>query len=170
MSKIKNIDSLMKYLRDRHNIAISGGHQKKKTKKYRLLSWLQRLSLYQYTLNEIFDKCLTYYKGLNSIAHNDVVFDTRFKSSNPNGSLLACLRLDTQITNINFHTIIDYLILVIYLLKNFHVTKTELNKVVNKFEILINNFRTLVPISIYNQIFHTDTRNKLNLLKSFIST
>ncbi|GJM70295.1 hypothetical protein HMSSN036_25110 [Paenibacillus macerans] len=30
MSKIKNIDSLMKYLRDRHNIAISGGHQKRR--------------------------------------------------------------------------------------------------------------------------------------------
>lgn len=324
MSKIKSIDSLMKYLRDKHHIAISGSHQKRRLrnigyyhgyKGYRFINTPSRNIAYtdfnqvlainsfdlelksifyphimfietvlkNYVLevtlqhsntenfNEIFDKCLTYYKtfstgsdeykkalkkrlGLrekiyntltrdytnnrqviqhfyhrdesvpiwaifevislgefgnfvscsninikknisislnlnqscdangkltesiiyiikdlrNSIAHNDVVFDTRFKSSNPSGSLLACLRLDTQITNINFHTIIDYLILVIYLLKNFHVTKTELNKVVSKFEILINNFRTQVPISIYNQIFHTDTRNKLNLLKSFI--
>jgi len=105
----------------------------------------------------------------NSIAHNDVIFDTRFKSSNPNRALLRCLNLDTQISNITFNTVVDYLILVIYLLKNFHVTKSELNKIVNKFEVLINHFRANIPLNIYNSIFHTDTRNKIHSLKNFIS-
>ena len=104
----------------------------------------------------------------NSIAHNDVIFDTRFKSSHPSFSLLRSLQLDTNISNISFKTVVDYLILVTYLLKNLKISKIEMNKIVNRFENLINQFRNQIPISIYNRIFHTDTRNKLNLLKIYI--
>lgn len=104
----------------------------------------------------------------NSIAHNDVVFDTRFRSSSPRRSLLVTLEIDTNISNISFKTIVDYFILVIYLQKNLKISKTELIKMVNKFEKLINQFRNQIPISIFNRIFHTDTRNKLNLLKTYI--
>jgi len=106
----------------------------------------------------------------NSIAHNDVIFDTRFKSSTPNHSLLNALNFDTNINNISFATIVDYLILVIYILKNLKISKTEMNKVVTRFEVLINQFRNQIPINIYNKVFYTDTRNKLILLKTYIST
>lgn len=106
----------------------------------------------------------------NSIAHNDVIFDTRFKSSNPNHSLLTSLQLDTGIPNISFETIIDYLILVIHLQKNLSIPRTELNKTVTRFEQIINTFRNQIPISVYNQILYTDTRKKLNLLKTYIRT
>lgn len=106
----------------------------------------------------------------NSIAHNNVIFDTRFKNSNPSHSLIVSLQHDTKINNINFKTIVDYIILVIYLLRNFNTSKTEMNKIVNSFETLINHFRNQIPINIYSKIFHTDTRNKLNLLKTYIKT
>lgn len=104
----------------------------------------------------------------NSIAHNNVIFDTRFKRSNPNHSLIVSLQNDTGINNINFKTIVDYIILVIYLLKNLKIAKTEMNKIIKNFENLINEFRNEIPIHIYNIIFHTDTRNKLNLLKIYL--
>lgn len=104
----------------------------------------------------------------NSVAHNDVIFDTRFRSNRPNHAVISCLQLDTRISNINFNTIVDYLILIVYLLKNLSETKTELNRLVTKFEVMINAFRNQIPINVYNQVFHTDTRNKLNLLKIFI--
>ncbi|WP_138494411.1 Abi family protein [Paenibacillus pinistramenti] len=104
----------------------------------------------------------------NSIAHNDVIFDTRFKRSNPNYSLISSLQLDTGIQNISFDTIIDYLILVIYLQKNLMTPKHDLLKVVSRFETIINSFRNQIPIHVYNLILYTDTRNKINLLKSFI--
>lgn len=106
----------------------------------------------------------------NSIAHNDVIFDTRFKSSTPKQSLIRALQNDTGITNISFDTILDYLILLIFIQKQLYISKTELTKIVNKFEALINQFRTQIPTSVYNQIFYSNTRNKLNTLKLFIKS
>lgn len=104
----------------------------------------------------------------NSIAHNDVIFDTRFKSSSPSNSLIRCLNSDTNINNITFDTIVDYLILIIYILSNLCISKTEMKKIITRFENTIEELRNQIPISIYSRILYTDTRNKLNLLKTFI--
>lgn len=104
----------------------------------------------------------------NSIAHNDVVFDTRFKTSKIAKSLSTCIELDTGINNINFQSILDYLILVIYLLKKLHITKNELKKIVTQFDTSISKFRSNIPYNFYSRIFQSDTRNKLNQLKKFI--
>lgn len=104
----------------------------------------------------------------NSVAHNSVIFDCRFKSGDINRSLIRCLESDMHISNINFETILDYVIIIIYLLKNMKCTKTELNIFIVDFEKSINEFRSKVPINMYNQIFYTDTRNKLNSLKSYV--
>jgi abortive infection bacteriophage resistance protein len=104
----------------------------------------------------------------NSVAHNGVIFDTRFKKSNPTTRFLTSLQVDTNIQEITFQTIVDYLILVIYLQKNLKTSKIDLTKIVNRFEVLINQFRNQIPPNIYSRIFHTNTRNKLIALKLFI--
>lgn len=104
----------------------------------------------------------------NSVAHNSVVFDCRFKSNNINNSLMNCLQHDTHINNITFETIVDYIIIITYLLKNLGCSKTELSTFVNEFEKSINEFRGKVTVSEYNKILYTDTRNKINLLKQYI--
>lgn len=104
----------------------------------------------------------------NSVAHNSVIFDCRFKTGNINQSLIRCLETDMCISNITFDTIVDYVVIITYLLKNMKCTKTELNNFVSDFEKSINDFRDNVPTSIYSKIFYTDTKNKLNLLKNYI--
>lgn len=104
----------------------------------------------------------------NSLAHNNVIFDCRFKARNINKTLINCLESDTKITGISFDTIIDYIILIVYLSKNLRVTKIELNTFVNSFENTANNLRGKINISEYNKILHTDTRNKIRLLKEYI--
>lgn len=104
----------------------------------------------------------------NSIAHNDVIFDTRFKKSNTARSLKHCVELDTGITNITYDTIVDYFILTIYLLKKLCVSKTELKRTISNFEHSIDSFRAKIPFQVYSRIFYTDTRTKLTQLKSFI--
>ena len=69
---------------------------------------------------------------------------------------------------IYFETIVDYVILIVYLLKNIQATKPELNVFVNSFEMIINEVRKNIKISEYSKILHTDTRNKINLLKTYI--
>ncbi|WIV19009.1 Abi family protein [Paenibacillus polygoni] len=104
----------------------------------------------------------------NSIAHNDVIFDARFRSSTPNRALIQSLERDTSIRNITFNTIVDYFILVIYLLKSFKLTKTELMKTMNRFESAIDDAKSQIPQTIYNQIFLPDTKHKLSTLRQFI--
>lgn len=104
----------------------------------------------------------------NALAHNNVIFDCRFKARKIDTALIACLENDMGIANINFETIIDYVILIVYLLKNVQVSKKELNVFVNSFEAIADELRGKINISEYNKILHTDTRNKINLLKKYI--
>lgn len=105
----------------------------------------------------------------NSVAHNNVIFDCRFKTNSVNNALIKGLQNDTSIHNITFNTIVDYVILIVYLLKNIDVSKNELNKFINDFFNILDNLRSSIPISIYSKIIYTDTRKKLNLLKSFVA-
>ena len=45
-----------------------------------------------------------------------------------------CTTYDTLISDVTFKTITDYLIFVVYLLKKFGVSRTELNTLVNEFD------------------------------------
>lgn len=104
----------------------------------------------------------------NAVAHNDVVFDTRFKRNEANKALIKCLYHDTNIDNISFKTIVDYLILITYILKNLCTPKTELKRIITGFESVAEEFRNCIPVDIYNKVLYTDTRNKLNRLKIYL--
>jgi abortive infection bacteriophage resistance protein len=104
----------------------------------------------------------------NAVAHNEVVFDARFRTSTIGNPLIRCLEFDTKVNHINFITIVDYLILVVYLLKNFLVARTELKKIISDFQNTSESLRRQIPINIYSQIIPTDTRNKLAALRKFI--
>ena len=105
----------------------------------------------------------------NSIAHNNVIFDTRFRTNNVSKSLIKCLELDTNIKNITFNTLVDYLILIVYMLKNLYIEKNELSELITSFQYSLDSFREEIEISTYTKIFYTYTKNKLNLLKEFVS-
>lgn len=102
----------------------------------------------------------------NAIAHNDTVYDTRFKASNPSQKISKYLTSVTKIENIKFNNIVDYVILVAYLMKCFGVSKSDIKLMIRKFT---NNYETLrnnIPIDMFNTILPTDTRTKLT---SFIN-
>ena len=104
----------------------------------------------------------------NSIAHNDVIFDTRFRSSNIDNQVISNLTNETGITNISFNTITDYMILVVYMLKMFETPKLDIRRLINEFDSAKESLRKLIPINIYNQIIHTDTVVKINSIKAYI--
>ena len=104
----------------------------------------------------------------NAIAHNNVIFDTRFKKRNINKILDKVISYDTKVQDIFFNSITDYIVLVIYILKNLKKSNTELNKVINDYIKLINELESRIPEMIYDQIILTNDRKKLNDLKKFI--
>lgn len=99
----------------------------------------------------------------NAIAHNNVIFDTRFRNRNINTTLLKSLCRDTNIQGINFTSISDYMILVIYILKKLNKTNKELTKVINDFIKTIDILKQNIPSSIFNQIILTNDLQKLQI-------
>ena len=104
----------------------------------------------------------------NSVAHNDVVFDVRFKDSNINSSLCKYIEDEINCTNVNFKTITDYILIIAILLKKYEISKAELNHFVNEYENIIEEFRNNIPFNIYSQVIHTDTKIKLTQLRKYI--
>lgn len=103
----------------------------------------------------------------NSIAHNNVIFDTRFKKGKIPVHATNYISNETGIPNVNFNSIVDYIILVIYILKALQVSKREMTKFINDFDNILEKFRNEVP-DIYSSVLPTETKNKLINLKKFL--
>lgn len=123
-----------------------------------------------YDTNALFPEKIMYLiKALrNSIAHNDVVFDVRFKDTKVASSLCKFLENEINCQNIDFNTITDYIILISFLLKSYGLPKTEINRFINDFEKIAEEFRNKISINIYNQVIYTDNKLKLNALRNYI--
>lgn len=85
------------------------------------------LNLASDTDRQLVYKYIYTFKDLrNAIAHNAVVFDTRFRNMDPSSSMKQCLKNEIGLPYVNFKTIGDYIILVSYYLKLLRVPKTEI--------------------------------------------
>ena len=104
----------------------------------------------------------------NAIAHNDVVFDTRFRTGNIDKQVCSTLTNATGVTDLNFETITDYFVLIVYQLTLIGVPKTNIRQLINSFIDCTEKLRQSVPINVYNQIIRTDNSSKIKALKHFI--
>lgn len=116
---------------------------------------------------EIIVFCLT---GLrNATMHNSVVFDANFNKDGIAKSLKEFLKNETNISEITFLTIIDYLILLVYILKKQYYSKTDLKQYVKQFEKAKEKLYTSIPRSAYGKLLGVDSNKKINELYKFIS-
>ena len=103
----------------------------------------------------------------NAIAHNGTIFDTRFKTSSINNRISAYIEKETSINNINFDSIVDYIILITFMLKLFNCNKKDILNFVLDFEKICETLYKQVPTNIYMRIIYSNTRNKIKTLKQF---
>ena len=101
----------------------------------------------------------------NAVAHNNTIFDTRFRTITVKKTLINYLSGELGITNVDFKTIVDYFVLLFFVMKLLGCTKTELSSFIKQFEDACETFRKQVPTNIYSTIVYTNTRTKLNALK-----
>lgn len=104
----------------------------------------------------------------NAIAHNDVIFDTRFKTGSIDNQISNAISNATKVSGITFDTITDYLVLLIYQLRLIGIAKTDLKRLISGFSDAQERLRTAVPTNIYSQIIHTDNNRKIQTLKDYI--
>ncbi|MDW7655934.1 MAG: Abi family protein [Bacillota bacterium] len=104
-------------------------------------------------------------KGLrNAVAHNSVVFDCRFMKDNPPARIKRFMHKETSLANVTFEYIDDYLALITVLLMKLGVAKTERKKLIRQFGEIVDALHSQIPISMFNRILGTSTRNKLQTI------
>lgn len=104
----------------------------------------------------------------NAIAHNDIIYDCRFRRTEITKPVKKGITTDTKLNYINFKTIVDYIVLVCYLLKNLNVAKREINSFVTQFICILEDYKKSVSSLIYDKTVHKDTNYKISILKEYI--
>lgn len=121
------------------------------------------------TYRELIYKYVYTLKDLrNAIAHNSVVFDTRFRNIDPTRPMKQCLKLDIGLSYVNFGTIGDYIILMCYYLKLLRVSKTEIKAFIREFEHITGIYRRSVSPAVAAKVIHPDLAARMSILKNFI--
>lgn len=105
----------------------------------------------------------------NSIAHNNIIFDARFKTGEVNRRINNVVESETGIkaNSMDFRTITDYIILIAFVMKILKCTEQNINKFISEFEKLCETLRKKIPVNIYNKIVYTNIRGQLRTLKEF---
>lgn len=104
----------------------------------------------------------------NAIAHNSVVFDTRFRKSDPSKAMKKCMQQEFNLPYFNFNTIGDYLILICFYLKLLKVSKTEIMGLIRDFEKATNTYKKSVDSAVSNVVIHPDLQSRISILKNSI--
>jgi abortive infection bacteriophage resistance protein len=104
----------------------------------------------------------------NSVAHNNTIFDTRFKTRNIDKSIAGYITSETGVTDINFNTILDYIILIAFMMSLLKCNKSDILHFIKQFEDICEVLRKSVPMNIYSKIVYTNTRGKLSTLKNYL--
>lgn len=104
----------------------------------------------------------------NAIAHNDVVFDTRFRTSSIDKQVCNAISNATGVAGLTFETITDYLVLVVYQLSLLRMPKNDMKRLISSFVDCTERLRKAIPTSVYNQIIRTDNNTKIAALRKFL--
>lgn len=104
----------------------------------------------------------------NAIAHNDVIFDTRFRTGRIDKQVCNTISNATGVTGLNFETITDYLVLVVYQLSLLQISKNDRKRLITSYVECTERLRKTIPISVYNQIIRTDHNAKIAALRKFV--
>lgn len=105
----------------------------------------------------------------NAVAHNSVIFDTRFKTATINQRLGQLLKTETGIQNIDFNYISSYIILISYILKKLGSRK-ECKSFIHEYLCISDYVHQNLPTNICFQILGTNNKSVMAALETYIQT
>lgn len=104
----------------------------------------------------------------NAIAHNSVVFDTRFRNIDPTKPMKRCLEQEIGLEYVNFKSIGDYVLLMCYYLKLLNVPKIEIKGFIRDYEKITEEYKDSVDREVASIVIRSDLPARMNSLKNFI--
>lgn len=120
--------------------------------------------------NQLLSNILYALKDLrNALAHNNVIFDTRFKDREVAQSVSDWLFVETSISGIDFGSILDYYTLIEVVLKKIEYEDEKIWAFIFEFENCLNLLKEGVPDKIFIKLTTTKVESKLNGIRAYIN-
>lgn len=104
----------------------------------------------------------------NSVAHNNIVFDTRFKDRKISPVLKKWVEKETGIQNITLYSLIDYIIIVCCLLKHTDFNSIRAKQLIRVYKEQNKHLQSLVSSTIYAQIIQQNVSSKIIALENYL--
>lgn len=104
----------------------------------------------------------------NAVAHNNIIFDIRFKDRNVNNALRKWLEKETKINNITLYSLVDYIILMCCILKRIDFSSIRAKSMLEKYEKENEKLKNSVKPEIYDKIVSTNVLTKISGLKRYL--
>lgn len=104
----------------------------------------------------------------NAIAHNEVVYDVRFRKIDPSNAMKMCLIQEIGLPYVDFKDIIDYIALIVYILKLLKVNKTEQRVFLNSFEEYTNDYILAVGKDISDITINRNWKYRLKTIREYL--
>jgi abortive infection bacteriophage resistance protein len=105
----------------------------------------------------------------NAVAHNNIIFDTRFGTGKVKKSISLILKKDTGICFIDFSQILDYIILVLYFMKHLSVSKTEMKTFVREYSNILAKYQSTASQAVFAVTFDSRNKSAIQLMNDYIS-
>lgn len=141
-----------------------------KTIRKTILSQLSMLDLAIDTNSILLSSILFTLKDLrNAVAHNGIIFDSRFKNRKINTVLKLWFEQETRIQNITLNSLIDYIIIACCLLKRIDFSNNRAIQLLENYKnqnILLQN---QVSPEIYDQIIQKNVSAKIQGLELYLN-
>lgn len=96
------------------------------------------------------------------------MLDVRFQSGSISTGVTQLIRQETNVNGADFADITDYIVLLVYLMRQMGFTKTECKRFIAGYESTIEHFRSELPFNVYSGIIKTSARSKLITLRQFL--
>ena len=104
----------------------------------------------------------------NAVAHNSVVFDTRFKTASVNRRLIKLLENETGIKNIDFKYISSYMILIVYICDKLG-QKKDCKGFIHEYIYKCNYMHQNLPKNICFEILGTNNKSVMSELENYVN-
>ena len=92
----------------------------------------------------------------NAVAHNDVVFDNRFKHNNAPNSVYKIFQSFGGLSSFNCDKIFDYFVILAWFMKKLGCPKKEIKNFLNAYKKATDSYKEKIPPAIQNIVIPTN--------------
>lgn len=104
----------------------------------------------------------------NALAHNNVIFDTRFKDREVEAVVTDWIEKDTGIDGVDFESITDYYILIAVLLKKIEHEDKKIKQFFMQMRAIYDDLYHKTPVNIYTRLTTSRLMTKLDGLEKHL--